>query len=63
MLERIRLQGEEVVELFTACAAAPDDLEVARAADEALRYLEAALAAEEAVPQLRRSRLGLTPST
>lgn len=44
MLEQqIAEQGLRVVELFTACGAAPDDLDVARAADEALARLEVLL--------------------
>jgi hypothetical protein len=37
--------GNEVVEMLGACAAAPDDLETGRAADEALMRLEQVLAA------------------
>ncbi|MDH2428340.1 hypothetical protein [Sphaerisporangium sp. TRM90804] len=47
MSEPIEAQGHKVVELFGACGAAPDDLEVARAADEALRILEDMLLATE----------------
>ncbi|WP_306749488.1 hypothetical protein [Saccharothrix yanglingensis] len=49
MLEQqIGEQGLRVVESFTACGAAPDDLDVARAADEALARLEVLLAEAEA---------------
>ncbi|MFB9502202.1 hypothetical protein ACFFR6_34875 [Saccharothrix mutabilis subsp. capreolus] len=48
MLEqRIAEQGLRVVELFTACGSAPDDLDVARAADEALARLEVLLTEAE----------------
>ena len=50
MHDLIAEQGKKVVELFTRCSAAPDDLEVAKAADEALWRLESLLTAEEAVP-------------
>ena len=36
----IEAQGERVVELFTVCAAAPDDLEAAERADAALAQLD-----------------------
>ena len=38
--------GAKVVEMLGACAAAPDDIETGRAADDALRYLERLLAAD-----------------
>ncbi|MBG0851748.1 hypothetical protein I2W78_07795 [Streptomyces spinoverrucosus] len=41
--EEIEVQGRKVVELFTACAAAPDDLAAAEAADAALAELEVLL--------------------
>jgi hypothetical protein len=44
MSDHVNALGEKVVELFGQCAAAPDDLDVARAADEALWELEEALA-------------------
>ncbi|CAL9538015.1 hypothetical protein SUDANB95_04135 [Actinosynnema sp. ALI-1.44] len=52
MLEqRIAEQGLRVVELFTACGSAPDDLDVARAADEALARLEVLLTEAETEPE------------
>ncbi|MEU5880010.1 hypothetical protein [Spirillospora sp. NPDC047279] len=36
----IAAAGAKVVEMLGACAAAPDDVEIGRAADEALRELE-----------------------
>ena len=42
---RIEQQGLKVVELFTACAAAPDDRGAAEAADTALAELETLLRA------------------
>ncbi|WP_199836078.1 hypothetical protein [Streptomyces sp. TP-A0356] len=47
MFEEIESQGRKVVELFTACAAAPDDLDAARAADAGLAELEELLRAAE----------------
>ncbi|MEU8800814.1 hypothetical protein [Spirillospora sp. NPDC048819] len=44
---RIEAQGRRVVDLFGACAAAPDDLAVARSADEALVKLEEMLVAAD----------------
>lgn len=52
MNELIAEQGRVVVELFTACGAAPDDLDVARRADEALHRLEALLTDQESVPRV-----------
>lgn len=46
--KRIEEQGNAVVELFTQVTAAPDDLAVATAADEALRRLEDLLTDEAA---------------
>jgi len=43
--QRIEQQGLKVVELFTACAAAPDDRGAAEAADTALAELETLLRA------------------
>lgn len=54
--ERIEEQGSKVVELFTECAAAPDDLQAAGAADEALKRLEDLLTGEAAT--LRANGLG-----
>jgi hypothetical protein len=45
MPDEIAAAGSEVVEMLGACAAAPDDLETGRAADEALMRLEQVLAA------------------
>lgn len=45
MPDEIAAAGREVVEMMGACAAAPDDLTTARAADEALMRLEQVLAA------------------
>ncbi|WP_367323353.1 hypothetical protein [Streptomyces sp. HUAS ZL42] len=45
MSEEIETQGRKVVELFTACADAPDDLGAARAADAGLAELEEMLRA------------------
>jgi len=42
--DAVQRQGKRVVELFELVAAAPDDLVVAREADEALRALDALLA-------------------
>ncbi|GII76174.1 hypothetical protein Sru01_11560 [Sphaerisporangium rufum] len=44
--DRVTEQGRHVVAMFEACAAAPDDLGAAAAADEALRVLEAMLVAQ-----------------
>lgn len=38
--DEIAATGRKVVEMLGACAAAPDDIETARAADDALRNLE-----------------------
>ncbi|ONI76158.1 hypothetical protein ALI144C_36385 [Actinosynnema sp. ALI-1.44] len=61
MPDEIAVAGQEVVEMLGACAAAPDDLETGRAADEALRRLEQLLTTDTPVPasqdlveQLRR---------
>jgi hypothetical protein len=43
--EEIDAAGRQVVELLGACAAAPDDLQTGRAADDALRNLERLLTA------------------
>lgn len=50
--ERIEEQGGKVVDLFTQCTAAPDDLEVAAAADEALQRLEDLLTEEAATQRV-----------
>ena len=44
--EVITAAGREVVEMLGACAAAPDDVETGRAADDALMKLEQLLAGE-----------------
>jgi hypothetical protein len=44
-MDEIAAAGQQVVELLGACAAAPDDIATARAADDALRNLEQLLAA------------------
>lgn len=61
MTEEIAVAGREVVEMLGACAAAPDDLETGRAADNALRRLDQLLAAgptetgsQELLDELRR---------
>ena len=41
--EQINAAGEKVFEMFGACGAAPDDVAVGRAADEALEHLETLL--------------------
>jgi hypothetical protein len=43
--DEIAVAGRKVVDLLAACAAAPDDLETGRAADEALGELDRLLAA------------------
>jgi hypothetical protein len=43
----IEAQGRRVVDLFSACASAPDDPQAARSADEALWRLEEMLAAQD----------------
>jgi len=43
--DEIAAAGAKVVEMLGACAEAPDDVEVGRAADEALLELERLLAA------------------
>ncbi|WP_169437539.1 hypothetical protein [Longispora albida] len=43
--ERIEAAGQKVFEMFGACAAAPDDKELGRQADEALAELEGLLRA------------------
>ena len=45
MPDEIAAAGSQVVEMLGACAAAPDDPDTGRAADEALLRLERALAA------------------
>jgi hypothetical protein len=40
MPDEIVAAGSKVVEMLGACAAAPDDLQIARAADEALTELD-----------------------
>jgi hypothetical protein len=45
MPDEIAAAGREVVDLLGACAAAPDDLETGRAADDALLRLDRLLAA------------------
>ena len=47
MNDSVESLGRQVVDLFTACGAAPDDLAVARAAGEAMDRLEKRLLAEE----------------
>ena len=47
MSNQIAAAGQRLFELFAACAAEPDSTSVGQAADEALRELEALLAAEE----------------
>jgi hypothetical protein len=47
MSGQIEAHGQKVVEMFGACAQAPDDLTVAAAADEALAALEKLLLAED----------------
>ena len=48
MPDEIAAAGAEVVELLGACAAAPDDLETAKAADNALSDLERLLVTDAA---------------
>jgi len=48
MVDQIDSCGQRVVEMFGACAAAPDDLEVAAAADAALAQLEELLSTDGA---------------
>lgn len=43
----IATTGQRVFELFAACAADPDDIEVGKAADAALRELDGLLAAAD----------------
>jgi hypothetical protein len=43
--DEIATAGREVVDMLGACAAAPDDLETGRAADDALLRLDRLLAA------------------
>jgi hypothetical protein len=43
-MDEITAAGQEVIDLLGACGAAPDDIEIGRAADEALRKLEQLLA-------------------
>jgi len=47
MPDEIAAAGREVVDMLGACAAAPDDLETGRAADDALLRLVHLLAAVE----------------
>lgn len=49
--DEIAAAGRKIVELLGACAAAPDDIETGRAADDALRNLEQLLAASERAAQ------------
>jgi hypothetical protein len=51
MPDEIAAAGQQVVDMLGACAAAPDDLETARAADQALLRLEHVLAAESPMSQ------------
>lgn len=44
MSDEIAAAGHEVVEMLGACGAAPDDVEIGQAADEALLRLEQLLA-------------------
>jgi hypothetical protein len=44
-MDEIEAAGQRVVEAFGACAGAPDDLDAARAADDALDRLEELLTA------------------
>jgi hypothetical protein len=44
--DEIAAAGRMVVEMLGACSAAPDDADVGRAADEALRNLERLLTPE-----------------
>jgi 3'-phosphoadenosine 5'-phosphosulfate (PAPS) 3'-phosphatase len=46
MSDQVAAAGQQVFELFAACAAAPDDESVGQAADEALRRLEKLLLAQ-----------------
>lgn len=46
MSDQIAVAGQRLFELFAACAAAPDDESAGHAADQALRELEALLAAD-----------------
>ncbi|MBO2449481.1 hypothetical protein J4573_20435 [Actinomadura barringtoniae] len=46
--DEIAAAGAKVVEMLGACAAAPDDLEVGRAADEALMDLDRLLTSTDA---------------
>jgi hypothetical protein len=43
--DEVAAAGRKVVELLGACAAAPDDIQTGRAADDALRKLDKLLAA------------------
>jgi len=49
MPDDVTAAGELVFELFGACAAAPDDQQIGRRADDALGRLEALLLAAEPV--------------
>jgi hypothetical protein len=45
--EEIAAAGRKIVEMLGACAAAPDDVAIGQAADDALRELEQLLAAAQ----------------
>jgi hypothetical protein len=49
--EEIAVAGRKIVEMLGACAAAPDDVAIGQAADDALRKLEQLLAAAEQAAQ------------
>lgn len=49
--DEITAAGQRVVEMLGACAAAPDDIEVVRVADDALNRLEQLLVAAEQAAQ------------
>jgi len=49
--DEIAAAGRKIVDLLGACAAAPDDIQTGRAADDALRNLERLLAAAERAAQ------------
>jgi hypothetical protein len=44
--DEIAAAGGKLVEMLAACAAAPDDMSIGRAADDALRSLEQLIAAD-----------------
>ena len=56
--EEIAAAGRKIVEMLGACAAAPDDVTIGQAADDALRKLEQLLASAErsSGPGARRAR-------